>query len=70
MSFGNLQKVYSGVQEVMVIAVMFASIFALFYLNDIVYKVSIVALGFSVIFLTTLATAILRQQRDAKKAQR
>ena len=69
MSFGDIQKVFSGVQEVLVLALMLLSIFALFYIDlAIVYKVGIAVLAFSVIFLSTLAAQILRQQKEARKA--
>ncbi|MGD0070082.1 MAG: hypothetical protein ABSB71_00775 [Candidatus Bathyarchaeia archaeon] len=67
MSFGT--KVFSGVQEVLVLALMLVSVFALFYVNiDIMYKVGIAVMVFSVIFLTTLATQILKQQKESKQA--
>ena len=67
MSFGT--KVFSGVQELLVLALMLVSVFALFYVNiDIMYKVGIAVMVFSVIFLTTLATQILKQQKESKQA--
>ena len=66
MSFGP--KVFSGVQEILVLALMLLTVFALFYVKmDIVYKIGIAAIVFSVIFLMTLATQILRQQKEIKK---
>jgi hypothetical protein len=66
MSFGT--KVFSGLQEVLVLALMLVSVFALFYVNiGIEYKVGIAVIVFSVIFLTTLATQILRQQKETKQ---
>ena len=65
MSFGT--KVFSGVQEVLILALMIATVFALFYVNmNIIYKMGIAVIVFSVIFLMTLATQILRQQKEAK----
>ncbi len=68
MSFGP--KVFSGVQEALVLALMLVSVFAIFYLNiDITYKIGMVVIVFAVIFLTTLAAQILReQQAEVKKA--
>jgi len=67
MSFGT--KVFSGIQEVLVLALMLVSVFALFYVDmSIMYKVGIAAIVFSVIFLTTLATQILKQQKESKQA--
>ena len=62
-------KNFGSVQEVLVLALMFVSVFALFYVDlDIMYKVGIAVLVFSVIFLTTLAAQILRQQKESKQA--
>jgi hypothetical protein len=68
MSFGP--KVFSGVQEALVLALMLLSVFAIFYVDiDITYKIGMVVIVFAVIFLTTLATQILRQQQaEVKKA--
>jgi len=67
MSFGT--KVFSGVQEALVLALMLVTVFALFYVNmDIMYKVGIGVIVFAVIFLITIATQILRQQKEVKQA--
>ena len=67
MSFGP--KVFSGVQEALVLTLMLASVFALFYVNmDISYKIGIAVIAFTVIFLTTLATQMLKQQKEIKQA--
>ena len=68
MSFGP--KVFSGVQEVLVLALMLVSVFAIFYVDiDITYKIGMVVIVFAVVFLTTLATQILKQQQaEVKKA--
>jgi hypothetical protein len=67
MSFGP--KVFSGVQEVLVLALMLVSVFALIYVNmDIAYKVGIAVIVFTVIFLTTLATQMIKQQKEIKQA--
>jgi hypothetical protein len=69
MSFGNSQKIFSGVQEALVLALMLLSVFALFYFDiALMYKVGIAVIVFSVIFLTTLATQILREQKESRKA--
>jgi hypothetical protein len=68
MSFGNPLKNFSGVQEVLILALMLVSIFALFYAYmDITYKLGIAVLVFSIIFLSTLATTILRQGKETKQ---
>jgi hypothetical protein len=69
MSFGNSQKIFSGVQEALVLALMLLSVFALFYFDiALMYKVGIAVIVLSVIFLTTLATQILREQKESRKA--
>jgi membrane protein YdbS with pleckstrin-like domain len=68
MSFGR-QKVFSGIQEALVLALMLVTMFALFYVDlAIVYKVSIAVIAFLAIFLTTIATQILRAQKESRKA--
>jgi len=69
MSFGN-QKIFSGVQEVLVLALMMVSLFALLYFPqiDMTYKAGIIIIAFAVIFLTTLATQILRAQKENRQA--
>ena len=68
MSLGNPLKNFGGVQEVLVLTLMFVSIFALFYVDlDVTYKIGIAVLVFSVIFLTTLATQILRQEKENRQ---
>jgi hypothetical protein len=65
LSFGT--KVFSGVQEVFILALMVVTVFGLFYVNiSLIYKVGMAAIVFSVIFLMTLATQILRQQKETK----
>ncbi len=67
MSFGP--KVFSGIQELLVLALMLVSVFAIFYVEmDIAYKIGMVVIVFAVIFLTTLATQMLKQQTEVKKA--
>jgi len=69
MSFGNT-KIFSGIQEILFLALMLVTIVALFYINiDIMYKVGIAAMVFTVIFLMTLATQILQQQKENRKQQ-
>ncbi len=58
---GNL----SGLQEVLVLALMLVSVFALFFSDmDFAYKIGIAALAFSVIFLTSLASQLLKQENE------
>jgi len=63
-----MTRVFSGIQEVLVLALMMISVFALIYVEmDITYKIGIGVLAFTIIFLATLATQILRQQKEALK---
>ena len=51
----------------LILALMVVTVFGLFYVNiGIMYKVGMAVIVFSVIFLMTLATQILRQQKDTK----
>ena len=66
-----MTKIFGGVQEILVLALMMISVFALIYVEmDITYKISIAVLVFTIIFLATLATQILRQQKEALKTTR
>ena len=63
-------KVYSGIQEALVLALMLVSMFVLFYVDiDWAFKIGIVVMVFAILFLATLASALLRQQREVKRAQ-
>ena len=70
-SFGNMARVFSGVQEILVLALMMVSVFALIYVEmDLTYKIGIAVLTFTIIFLATLATQIIRQQKEAIRKAR
>jgi hypothetical protein len=61
LGLGNL----SSVQEALVLALMLVSVFALFFSNiDLTYKIGIVALAFTIIFLTSLASQLLKQEEE------
>jgi len=61
LGLGNL----SGVQEVIVLGLMLVSIFALFFSDiDFTYKIGIAVLAFSLIFLTSLASQLLKQEKE------
>jgi len=63
-------KVFNGIQEALVLALMLVSVLVLFYVNiDITYKIGIGAIVFIIIFLSTLAATLLRQQREIQQAQ-
>lgn len=69
MVLGNALKNLGIIQEALVLALMLVSIFALFYIDmGISYKIGIAIIVFTVIFLTTLATTILRQQKEVRQA--
>ncbi|HUU88089.1 MAG TPA: hypothetical protein VMX17_10095 [Candidatus Glassbacteria bacterium] len=58
----------SGFQEILVVVLMLISFFAIFY-SDIEagYKIGIAALVFSIIFLASMATQVLKQGMPQKK---
>ena len=59
LGLGNL----SSVQEILILALMLVSFFALFFSDmEITYKIGIAALAFTVIFLTSLASQFLNQE--------
>ena len=63
-------KVFNGLQEALVLALMLVTVLTLFYVNiDITYKIGIAAIVFTIIFLATLAATLLRQQREIRQAQ-
>ena len=63
LGLGNL----STVQEVLVLALMLVSVFALFFSDiDFTYKLGIAALAFAVIFLTSLASQLLKHEKETE----
>jgi len=63
-------KVFNGLQEALVLALMLVTVLTLFYVKiDIIYKIGIAAVVFTIIFLTTLAATLLRQQREIRQTQ-
>jgi len=61
LGLGNL----SALQEVLVLALMLVSVFALFFSDiELTYKIGIAALAFSLIFLTSLASQLLKQEKE------
>ncbi|MGD6852567.1 MAG: hypothetical protein ACQCN6_10960 [Candidatus Bathyarchaeia archaeon] len=69
MSFGGF-KVFNGIEQALVLALMLVTMVTLFYVEmDLTYKIGVAALSFVVIFLATLATAMLRQQREIRQQQ-
>ena len=69
MSFGNTLKSFGTIQEALVLGLMIVSMFVLFYVDiDLTFKIGIGALVFAIIFLTSLANQLLKQQKDTKQA--
>jgi len=61
-------KNLSGAQEILVLALMLVSVFAIFYSDmELAYKIGIAVLAFSVIFLTTLASQVLKQEKENRQ---
>ena len=61
---------FSGVQEALILALMLVSVFAILYVDiGIMYKVGLAAIAFTVMFLMTLVTQILREQKETAKRQ-
>lgn len=70
MSFNNLNKVFGTIQEALVLALMLITMLTLLYVDiDLSYKIAIAIFSFTVIFLATLANAILQQQKELRKQQ-
>ncbi len=60
-------KNLSAVQEILVLALMLVSVFVIFYSDmELTYKIGIAVLAFSVIFLTTLASQVLKQEKETR----
>jgi hypothetical protein len=58
-------KSLSGMQEILVLALMLVSVFAIFYSDmEFTYKIGIAVLVFTVIFLTSLANQVLKQEKE------
>jgi protein-S-isoprenylcysteine O-methyltransferase Ste14 len=58
-------KNLSGVQEILVLALMLVFVFAIFYSDmEFTYKIGIAVLVFSVVFLTSLANQVLKQEKE------
>jgi len=68
LSFGNALKNFGVVEEALILALMLVTIFALFYIEmALTYKVTIGILAFAAIFLSTLASAMLKAQKEARQ---
>ncbi len=68
-SFGNM-KVFTGVQQALFLVLMLVTLLAVFSTNwNLTYKIGIALIAFAIIFLSTLAAALLQQQKEVKQAQ-
>jgi type IV secretory pathway VirB3-like protein len=69
MSFGNF-KAFSGIPEFLVLALMMVTMFVVIYVDmEFMHKVGIVIFSVTIIFLSTLASAVLRLQKDLRERQ-
>ena len=58
----------STVQEILVLALMLVSLFVLFFSDiELAYKIGIGALAFSLVFLTSLASQLLKENKENKQ---
>jgi protein-S-isoprenylcysteine O-methyltransferase Ste14 len=56
------------VQEILVLALMLLLVFAVFYSDiELVYKIGIAVLVFSIIFLTSVADQVLKQEEEKRR---
>jgi len=63
-------KVFSGVQEALVLALMLVFVLVLFYVNiDFSYKIFIGVIVFATILLAIFASTLMAQQREIRRAQ-
>ena len=64
LGLGNM----SAVQEILVLALMLVSLFALFFSDiEFAYKIGIAALAFSLVFLISLASQLLKENKENKQ---
>jgi hypothetical protein len=56
------------VQEILVLALMMVFVFAVFYSNiELMYKIGIAVLVFSIIILTSVADQVLKQEKEKSR---
>lgn len=57
----------NGVQEIFVLALMVVLVFAVTYADiELTYKIGIAVLVFAIIFLTSMASQAMKQQKERK----
>jgi len=70
-SFGNSLKSLGTVQEALVLGLMIATMFAIFYFDfGLTLKIGLAALSFIIIMLVSIASQLMNIQKEAIKAQR
>jgi len=68
-SFGNL-RVFSGIQEGLILVLMLVTMLVVIYVDiEFIYKVGIVVFAIAIVFLSTLASAMLRLQKELRENQ-
>jgi len=71
LSFGNSLRGLGLVQEILVLCVMFVSIFSLFYFDfDWKVKIGIIAFTIMLLILASIASQLLSIQKEIAKTQR
>jgi hypothetical protein len=71
LSFGNSLKSLGFVQEALILGLMLVSVCALFYFDfDLKLKIGMVIIVFAIIFLTSIATQLIKIQKEVIKAQK
>jgi len=69
LSFGGLKEL-SAIQQALVFGLLLVSILTIYYVDiSWTFKLGIGVLTFALIFLVISATALLRQQKEMRKAQ-
>ena len=69
MSFGGI-KLFNGVLDGLVLLLMLVSMLAIFYAPiDFSYKIGIGVMAFIIFLLISIATTILRQQKELREQQ-
>jgi len=72
LSFGNALKGFGTVQELIVLGLMVVTLIALLYFDfDLMLKIGIAVLAFTMILLVNVASQLLNMQRESvDRAQR
>jgi hypothetical protein len=69
LSFGNALKNFGVVEEALILALMLVFVFTVFYIPelDMTYRIGIAVLVIAVIFLSTMASVMLKAQKEARQ---